>query len=266
MAALHVYPIKSCRGLSVESVALDSRGIALDRRWMVVSAADGLFLSLRTQPELAHVSAEPCGDDLKVSAPGTSELRVHSVREAPVREVRVWRDSVDALDCGDEAAAWFSDVLRRPCRLVQFDERKHRPLDAKYSPRPEAETAFADGYPVLVTNTASLESLNARLSQAVSMARFRPNIVVEGAEAFEEERWERIRVGTVEFDVVKPCSRCVVVDTDEHGVRRPGLLAELTRSHFREGLGAIFGQNAVPRAVGSIHVGDTVEIVASRGH
>ena len=152
-------------------------------------------------------------------------------------------------------------MVHAPVRLVQWGERSRRHLDPTYSPRDDAETAFTDGYPVLVTLEASLEDLNTRLDAPIPMGRFRPNIVVHGGAAWDEDQWRTIQVGGMTFDAVKPCARCVVPTTDQRtGARHPRQEPLRTLATFRTipHLGAIFGQNLVHRAPGQVAVGDPV--------
>jgi uncharacterized protein YcbX len=261
ITSLHTYPIKGCRGHSVDRLVLDRLGAEGDRRLMVVDAATGNFLSQREVPALATIEPRLDGPMLNVVVQGRASLSVELDPHGPMREVTIWDDRVIAADQGDAAAAWFSEALGRACRLVHFGAAAQRPLDPRYTPRADAETAFTDGYPLLGVLQESLDDLNTRLAEPVPMARFRPNIVVEGAPAWSEDGWSVLTVGDVTLDAVKPCARCVVPTTDQAtGARHPAREPLRTLATFRtvKGLGAIFGQNLVARREGELRVGAMV--------
>jgi uncharacterized protein YcbX len=261
ITSLHTYPIKGCRGHSVDRLILDRLGAVGDRRLMVVDALTSNFLSQREAPVLATIEPVLDGPMLSVMAAGQAALAVELDPHGPMREVTIWDDTVIAADQGDPAAAWFSDVIGRPCRLVHFGAAAQRRLDPQYTPRADAETAFSDGYPLLAVLEESLDDLNTRLVEPVPMARFRPNIVVAGAPAWSEDAWTALTIGDVTLDAVKPCARCVVPTTDQAtGARHPDREPLRTLATFRtiKGLGAIFGQNLVARREGELHVGATV--------
>lgn len=271
--SLTTYPIKSCAAIRHESVVVEAFGFAWDRRWMVVDA-DGRFVTQRSHPRLALVRAvvDLPGRTLLVQAPEFPPLRVDLY---PTRRVgaiaTVWKDTVPAWDEGDAAADWFSRWLGFAVRLSRFPDDAVRPVNPAYSPEP-ARTAFADAYPVLLATTASLDELNRRLvargAMTVTMDRFRPNVVVDGdgLEPFAEDGWKRIRIGAVEFDVVKPCTRCVMTTTDQTTAEIPEPGEPLaTLATFRRWEGqVIFAQNIVHRATGCLRVGDAVTLLSSQ--
>ena len=260
VAGLFTYPVKSCAGLSHESVSLDARGPLWDRRWMVVDP-EGVFITQRQIPRLAVVRPSLDADHLVLQA-GDAVARMPLRRKAAqVRRVRVWQDECEAWDEGDEAARLLSDHLRTPARLVRIAESFVRPVDPDYAPRP-SQTGFADAFPLLVVSEASLEELNRRLKERlaspVPMSRFRPNVVLTGGAPFAEDGWKSIRIGDVTLDLVKPCARCVTTQVDQargvvHDPREP--LATLATFRLR-GEGVMFGQNAVHRGPGRLAVGD----------
>ncbi|MCA9762460.1 MAG: MOSC domain-containing protein [Gemmatimonadetes bacterium] len=262
IASLHRYPIKGCRGEDLDAAVLDRLGVEGDRRLMLVDAEDR-FLSQREVPQLATLVPRLDGDTLRVAVDGDAAATFGLDRSGPARSVTIWSDVVTAHDQGDDAAAWFSDVLSLPCRLVAFGSQSRRTLDPRWTPRADAETAFTDGYPLLVVTEASCEALNGRLRDPVPMDRFRPNVVVAGAEPWAEDGWREIRIGNMTLDLVKPCARCPVPTTDQRtGARHPTQepLRTLARDRTIPGLGAIFGQNAVPRGPGMLVVGDEVVV------
>ena len=225
---------------------------------------DRVFLTQRAHASLALVRAQAGPGGLSISAPLMDRLQVSLPRlNADRMRVQVWRDMVEALPAEVSAHAWFTKYLGRPCRLVYMDAIALRRVDPAYDTGSSVVT-FADGYPLLLTSTASLSALNDCLAAPVSMTRFRPNVVVSGFESFAEDRWSKIRVGTMLFDVVKPCTRCVVTTIDqETAVQGKEPLKLLNKLRKRDGK-VYFGENLIPVGTGVIRVGDRVEVVAFR--
>ena len=227
---------------------------------MVVDRS-GRFMTQRAVPSMARLQPTVTHDALEVSGPAGAPMRVPLQADAGRREITVWKDSFQAIDCGDEAAQWLAQQLGSPgCRLVRMADDVHRRLDPTYVSDAEAGTAFADGYPLLLANEASLAELNQRLRQPVPMNRFRPNVEVSGPPAWAEEAWAKVRLGALELDAVKPCSRCAVITTDQLTGERPGPEPLQTLASYRTlyGLGAIFGMNLVPKRLGTVQVGDAI--------
>ncbi len=255
IASLHVYPIKSCGGLAVSEALVADTGLDLDRAWMLVDP-DGEMLTQRELPRLALVATQLRHSDLVVRAPGmlALHLRLDTVEDAT--RVRVWGDIVKAYDMGALAAQWFSDYLGQPARLVRFDPEQKRLADSAWSAGTAAEAAFADGFPLLVASSASLADLNARLAArgqaAVGMERFRPNLVLDGLQAFDEDNIGDLVVegpdGAVQLRLTKPCVRCSIPNTDPASARvghEPGDTLAGFRADARVGGGITFGMNAV---------------------
>lgn len=221
IARLYVYPVKSCAGIELREALLTETGFDLDRAWMVVDE-QGNFVSQRELPRMALVRPQIRYSDVVLRAPGmlALHLQIDTVEE-PVK-VRVWDDEVQAYDMGAVASQWFSDFLGRKLRLVRFDPEQRRLANREWTGGAEAPNQFQDGYPLLVASTASLDLLNAKLAAAghapVGIERFRPNIVLSGLEAHDEDRLESIRIaaddGEVELRPVKPCSRCPIPNND----------------------------------------------------
>ncbi|WP_288381225.1 MOSC domain-containing protein [uncultured Massilia sp.] len=221
---LVIYPIKSCAGIPVREAAFGISGLRAegvhDREWMLVTR-EGLFLTQREYPRMALIQPRIDGDALEVSAHGMPPLRLPLAHDAaaPTLMVQIWDDYIQAADCGDAAAAWFADALGGPCRLVRFRPEQHRPTSTKWTGGTPAETRFADGYPILVIGQASLDDLNAKLArdgrEKLPMNRFRPNLVVDGLEAFEEDFVESFSAGGLVLRPVKPCARCPIPAIDQ---------------------------------------------------
>ena len=255
ISALYVHPVKSFRGLSVPEAWVGDRGFEFDRRFMLVDE-NGHFLTQRTLPRMCLLETAIEGDRLRVSAPGVSlELPLRPTAGEP-RTVKVWRSTVEARSLGPDAAAQLGAFLGVPCELVYMPDEVHRACNPEYAPG--SIVSFADGYPFLLATTASLEELGRR-GAPVEMVRFRPNLVVDGAEPFAEDQWRRVRIGEVEFRVVKPCDRCSIPTVDP-ATGETGVEPTRTLASFRKrGNEVLFGQNLIALAEGVVRVGDPVE-------
>lgn len=259
VSALTCYPVKSCRGIDLESAEVSERGLRHDREWMVVDA-EGRFLSQRTRPELARVRVALASDRLLLSAPGMDELAVHLAPAGSAnRTVTIWRDTVIAESAGGDAARWFSHLLGTRCELVRMPAGSPRRPDPDRSRRDD-RVGFADAFPFLLLSEASLAELNRRLERPLPMDRFRPNIVVAGCAPHAEDSWRTLRIGPVLFRVAKPCARCVITTTDqETGARGPEPLRTLATYRTVDGQ-VLFGQNLLHEGRGTIRVGDPCEV------
>ncbi|MGJ7508188.1 MOSC domain-containing protein [Variovorax sp. GT1P44] len=260
IARLFVYPIKSCAGVELQETLLIETGLEFDRAWMVVDSA-GEFVSQRELPRMALIRPQLKHSEMVLRAPGMLALHIAFDRvEGPVR-VRVWKDEVAAYDMGDIAAQWFSDFLSEPgqprkLRLVRFDPEQARLSSLKWTGGVEAPNQFADGFPLLVASEGSLAELNQRLlaagHESVGIERFRPNVVLAGVEAHDEDRVETLHVQTAEGEVslrpVKPCARCPIADIDPAtGLGSPvvGDMLRTYRSDPRVNGAITFGMNAI---------------------
>lgn len=260
LSALYVYPLKSAAAQALDAAELQPRGLAHDRRWMVVDAQNA-FITGREEPRLVLVQAHPQADGLLLSAPGMPELLAQPALRR--EQVTVWRDRVDARAASGEASEWISRFLGRECRLVIMDDAAQRPVDPTYAVAGD-EVSFADAFPLLLISEGSLAGLNARLDAPVPMLRFRPNLVVSGADAHAEDGWRRIRIGAIEFEVAKPCVRCGFTTVmPETGTLDPRGEPLRTLATYRRGpKGVMFGQNLIARGRGRLCVGDAVTVLA----
>lgn len=262
VSALTYYPIKACRGFDVPASNIQRMGLEHDRRMMVVTP-EGEFLTQREYPRLALVTPTLKNDAVTLSAPNFESIQfgIQSIG-API-PVDIWSSTgVDAIDQGDEAAAWFSDWLGTSVRLVHIADGFKRTLNQKYAVSADDHTGFADGYPILIISEESLQDLNSRLDSALPMNRFRPNLVVKGCAPFAEDTWKRIRIGDVGMALVKPCPRCVVTTIDKETLAKSKEPLKTLNSFRNHELGAIFGMNTIPLNTGKIEIGMEVEIIA----
>ncbi len=275
VTALVLYPIKSCAGIAVPEAQFHVSGLVAqgvhDREWMVVTPG-GQFLTQREHPRMALITPRIDGDAVEVTAPGMPPLRLPLAHNhaTPGFKVQIWDDHVDAADCGDAAAAWFADALHAACRLVRFRPGVHRPTSTKWTGGAPSETRFADGYPILVIGQASLDDLNAKLVKAgrapLPMNRFRPNLVVDGLEAFEEDFVASFAGEGLALRPVKPCARCPIPAIDQAtGVSGPDPLDILQsyRANPRMEGAVCMGMNCIVTegAGASLRVGQRLDVV-----
>ncbi|WNF25620.1 MOSC domain-containing protein [Streptomyces sp. C11-1] len=268
LRAIRIYPVKSLTARVADAVAVEPWGLDGDRRWMLVDKA-ARALTQRQQPLMARISAELLsGGGLLLSAPGRPPLHVEVPEPERTFTVELHRDTVVVAEASDDAHAWFSDVLDCEVRLVHLDEPSHRRHVDPVFARPGDTVSFADGYPLLLTTTASLDALNALVAAGdrpeegpLPMDRFRPNVVVGGTEPWAEDGWRRIAVGEVAFTVAKPCGRCVITTTDQETAERGKEPLITLARHRRFGKQLVFGQNLIPEGTGVIRVGDPVRIL-----
>ena len=253
IASLHCYPLKSAHAVDLEQARLTRSGIAQDRRWMVVTPA-GRFQTQRELPRLALIRPSLSAGTLILGAPGHTPLLLplaaggRAPTAASARRVIIWKDACSGLDEGDEAARWLAAVLGRSVRLVRFDDRQARLAPRQWSGAIAARTRFSDGFPLLVLAEASLAELNTRLTRALPMNRFRPNLVLEGLAPYDEDRIHELYDAHVCLRLVKPCARCVITTTDQDSAERDGEEPLRTLRTFRYDAqlqGVTFGVNAL---------------------
>ena len=259
LTELNLYPIKSCAGISLREAVVTEAGLMsehiYDREWMVVDA-QGNFLTQREHPRMALIVPRIKGDMLELRAPGMLRLEIpldlSDPDEAPTLEVRVWDDTVKAYDCDETTATWFSNAVGVACRLVRFHPHAKRLANKKWTGDVEVPTMFSDGYPMLVISEASLEDLNQKLTAqgraALPMNRFRPNLVINGIEAFEEDYVDTFKLGGATLKPVKPCPRCPIPSVDQAtGIVGPSPLDILQtyRANPKVDGGITFGMNAI---------------------
>ena len=251
LAGLYVYPIKSCRGTPLTRGTLTQSGMQHDREWMVVTPA-GRFLTQREVPKLALVSPQLRDGALVLDAPGMATLSLSlEDRSGERRSVVVWRDSCQGIDAGEAAATWFSTFLERPVRLVRFDAAQRRATDPEWSEGLAGETRFTDGFPLLVLSRASFDDLNARLPHPLPLNRFRTSLLIDGCDAYAEDRMSVLEACDIRIRLVKPCARCVITTTDQSTAERDGEEPLRTLKTYRWDpvqRGVVFAQNALVEA------------------
>ncbi|MFE6619991.1 MOSC domain-containing protein [Streptomyces sp. NPDC057740] len=269
LQSIRVHPVKAFRGTAPREAVVEPWGLAGDRRWALIDDG-GKVVTQRQQPRLALAAAELLpGGGVRLSAPGMDPLTVPVPTASGTVPMQLFRDKVEAVLAEDGSAhAWCSAFLGVDTRLVHMDAPgTRRPVDPEYA-LPGETVSFADGFPLLVTTTASLDALNSLIARGdhadegpLPMNRFRPNVVVSGTAAWAEDDWSRIAIGEVTFRVPKKCGRCVVTTTDQATAERGREPLHTLGRHRRLNGKLIFGQNMVPLSPGTIRVGDPVTIL-----
>lgn len=290
ISEINIYPIKSLKGISLGSAVVEKRGLRHDRRWMLTDR-QGMFFTQREVPKMAAIAVRLDSGQLIVESESAGTINIPFEPDRGSRQnVTVWQSDVAGVVYNGEVSEWFSDVLGRSCQLVLMPEESHRHVSEKFD-RGDDIVSFADGYPLLLIGEGSLANVNERLHDIyrdeeygeklpLPMNRFRPNLVVEGSEPFEEDGWSKIRVGEAIFRVVKPCARCVMTTVDQARGEFDGKEPLRAMASFRmakdvfpdtfESLGqtanaVLFGENLIPENPSvSIYVGDPIEVLEFR--
>ena len=260
ISELAIYPVKSLRGIALEEAEIVATGFRHDRAWMIIDDW-GSFLSQRQHPSMARIEVTPGDGSLRVTVPMGDPVDVAVVDTGPPIEAQVWGHRCVGVDQGRRAAELLGSYLGRSCRLVRMAPGFARAIGASYRRPEDGPVGFADSMPFLLTSGASLTDLNIRLSDPVSMSRFRSNIVVEGGAPFQEEDWKRIRIGGVSFRVTKRCLRCEMINVDQaSGVKNIEPM-ETLESYRSAPKGVAFGVNLVHEGTGWVRVGDGLEVL-----
>lgn len=271
LSDLFIYPLKSARGIALPAADIDAYGLPGDRRAMITDA-QGHFITQREMPDLARIEVRPESGAFRLLMQGKTDISVAPPQPEARMDVIVWKSAVNAAVADPESNRQLSEWLGREVRLVFFDGQARRTANAEWAGEATPVT-FTDGYQILVTTTGSLKALNADLAAhgegSVGMERFRPNIVIDTDEAWAEDRWAAIEIAGIRFDLVKPCSRCIMTTQDQLTGSREGpnpmpAMGRIRMSADRRVPGPLFGWNVTPRGSGRITIGDTVRIVEER--
>lgn len=265
LASIHVYPIKSLGGFQVDSARLTDRGLEHDRRWMLVDA-NGTFISQREVPTMACLHCSPFSNGFRVT-----DVRDDSSLDLPWtidngadRSVNVWNDGLSAIAAAPGISSWFVKKLGIDATLVFMQDGTERKVDPRYA---EGITSFSDGFPYLIVSQASLDDLNEwiPIAERVPMDRFRPNLVIGGGGAFQEDDWREMIIGGSRFALVKPCARCAITTTDQRTGERGREPLRTLATYRRRGSSNVhkvdFGMNAMCMGHGTIDVGDPITMV-----
>lgn len=259
LSELFVYPVKSLAGISATSWPVTETGFQHDRKWMIIDS-NRQFLSQRKLPVMALIKTELTDENLVLSAPGMENLSLPlNPVDGQIINSTIWDDQCDARSVSSEADQWLSDFLKQDCRLVYQPDETIRPVDPDYAKATD-QVAFSDGFPFLIISENSLAELNRQMQLDMTMARFRPNLVVSGCPAYDEDSWREIRIGSIDFRLPKPCSRCAIPTIDPE-TAQTGKEPLTTLNRTRKWQNKVyFGQNALHDQCGRLTVGDSVQI------
>lgn len=274
---INIYPVKSLGGISFEECLIEKRGFQNDRRWMLTDK-NGEFFTQREFPKMATLSISVNAESLTVSSSENEKIEVpFEFERNQTQKVTVWNSVCDALILPNTINEWFSDVLETDCQLVYMPDESEREI-SKFFNRDHEIVSFADGYPFLLIGENSLNDLNEKLEAKLPMNRFRPNIVIDGAEAFAEDVWKKIQIGETVFRSTKPCARCVMTTVEQNSGEFDGKEPLKTLAKYRmakdvfpnnfdsldlNANAVLFGQNLVAENFGEkIKLGDEVKILS----
>lgn len=259
LAQINVFPVKSLKGIAMSTAMAEKPGLAFDRRFMLV-LADGSMVTARKYPQMVLVTCSLLPHGIMFSHQDMAPLVIHyaEFKLVPV-QATVWKDCFDAYTTTDAASQWFSQIIGEAVELLYLGQRSNRYREKVGNP-----VSFVDGYPLLLISQASLDELNRRSHEPHSMAQFRTNLVVSGTQPFDEDSWKVIRIGQAEFEVVKPCERCILTTVNPktgrfHENKEPLRTLALFRANSSGGV--FFGQNLLVRKAGMIQQGDVVEVL-----
>ena len=275
ISEINIYPIKSLKGISLDSAVVEERGLQYDRRWMLTTP-DGMFFTQREFPQMATIGVAVESGKLKVESDRMGTLDIPLEPDKGERKtVTIWQSVCDGLIYNGEVSEWFSDAIGAKCQLVYMPDESRRDVNPLFNKNDDV-VSFADGYPLMMLSEVSLADLNSRLETPLPMNRFRPNLVVSGSDAFAEDDWQKIRIGEAIFRTTKPCERCVITTVDQARGEFAGKEPLKTLASYRiakdlipdryESLGVgsnavLFGQNLIPETPGAtVRVGDAIEI------
>lgn len=277
VSEMYYYPVKSLGGVRLAlgqvgpwELTIGPRGFELDRNRVVVNG-EGNFLTQRDLPRMALIRPQITADALTLRAPGMDDFTLPLTQEGEEVRVTVWKDKgIRGISEGNAVLAWLSEFLETECHLVRMAGNAVRQVDLRYAQVGD-QVGFADGFPFLFISEGSLADLNTRLAQPIPMNRFRPNIVVSSVAPYAEDSWKRIKIGDIEFEVVKPCKRCAIPTNDQDtGImsEEPSATLATYRRHTHLGIqgttGVFFGQNLIHRNLGVLRLGDRLEVLETK--
>lgn len=265
VSQLYIYPVKSLGGVPVNSVKITDRGFEYDRRWMLIDSNNN-FLTQRENAVMALLQVEIKNEGLKVfHKQNENEFIIIPFQQQKNERVQtnIWGVPCTPLLVDNEVDKWFSKALGMTCRLVYMDDATQVMIDERYNIN-NSLTSFSDGYPILMTSEASMNDLNNRLKEQLSISRFRPNIVIAGSAPYEENSMQEFMINEINFYGVKPSARCVVTTIDQHtGIKGKEPLKTLAT--YRSMNNKIyFGENVIAASTGIVSVGDSITILKTK--
>lgn len=269
LSGINIYPIKSLGGIQLQKAKIGKKGLFLDRRWMLVDPS-GKFITQRNHPKMTLIGLKWLADQNQLEIYDRKNqkapiiLNISPPSNQATISVQIWEDQCEALLVGSVYDQWFSELLAFPCRLVYMPDATKRRVSPKYA-APTDEVSFADGFPYLISNEASLANLNERLDLPITMDRFRPNLIFAGQQAWEEDQWKGFSIGAVAFRSLKPCARCTLLTVDPETGEK-GVEPLRTLSTFRKinnkiyfGMNACWDHSKNGDQIMEIKIGDSIE-------
>lgn len=253
---LVIYPLKSARGVHLDSMQLSELGPNHDRRWMVVDS-EANCVTQRKTPKMCLIETAISDGSLELSLEGGDQRYTVPAGGHEIRQSSVWGTDVQGEDCGDEAADWISAFLNKPCRIIHMPSTYTRLVDPNYATQQE-RVGFADGFPLLITTRSSLADFNRKLGSEIGMERFRPNIVIDGNQAWAEDNWKTLTINGINLSMAKPCSRCIMPSIDPQTAQKQMQINQALQAYRRRERETYFGQNALYDRMGEIQIGDSL--------
>lgn len=264
VASLHCYPVKSLQGIDLRTSTVGPRGLQWDRHWMLVDS-QGQFLSQRKLPKMATITTQLDETQLTLSQTGLRDLAIPLQYTGPaaLTTVNIWKDSCQAQTEGKQAQEWFREALGADCQLVHLPATETRAVDPNYAHAGD-QTAFSDGFPILVLSQSAMELMSQKMGQNVPTNRFRANIIVSGCAAHAEDDWDAIQVGALTLRLPKRCSRCVIPSIDQNTGEKH-LNPNTVLKDYRRFENKIYvGKNAIAETYGRVSVGDEVIVLHNK--
>ncbi len=261
LSQIFVYPVKSLGGISLKESKVSDRGLKYDRRWMIIDL-NGNFISQRTKPEMALITTDISNDKIILRHKITSEQIEFGINETTSKRIKakVWNDEVDVVHVNSDIDEWLGNNLNIRCRLVFMPDDSIRFVDNNFARNNEI-TSLSDGYPFLLIGQSSLDDLNTKLKNKIGFERFRPNLVFSGGVPFEEDKWESFEINEIKFYPVKPCSRCVIITTNQNTAERDDEPLKVLSEYRKFNNKVMFGQNVIHKGSGLLKVGDEIQVI-----
>ena len=262
LSEIHIYPLKSGGSISCDSASVQNQGLQYDRCWALFDNTNSLITG-REYPQLLDLQMQIQNNQLEISLLNKVQITIPvRFQGQAVSDLSFFSRTVDGVLLNDDVHEWFSNYLGIPCKLFFQNEQVPRYVLEKHGGREHDKVSFADQCPLLLISAASLADLNSRLDKQISMQNFRPNLVVDGCQAYAEDQWKFVRIGDVEFEVAQACVRCVFITIDPV-TKKKGKEPLKTLAKYRRGPegGVIFGVHLIPRGLGTIKLGDELCII-----
>lgn len=263
ISELYIYPVKSLGGIKIDTAELTDRGFKYDRRWMLVDS-ENRFLTQREFPQMALLQTAVTRQGIYVyhkNNPSENILVPFSYSSNNKIVVNVWEDFCEATVVSDELNEWFSAALSLPCKLVHMPDDSLRKVDERYAVSKNEVTSFSDAYPILMISQGSLNDLNNRLPDQLPVNRFRPNIVIENCEPYEEDSMKHFRINEIDFYGVKLCARCTIPTINQDTAEKSKEPTKTLAAYRGRENNVYFGQNVLYHGTGVIKVGDTINVL-----